>query len=74
MAGLAERIDLADVLRTDLGRRGSHYGKHGGLLGGYSKYAQVKGEGWPSSLTVSISVHYYRVCITDTRLFSHCLC
>lgn len=74
MAGLAERIDLADVLRTDLGRRGSHYGKHGGLLGGYSKYAQGKGEGWPSSLTVSISVHYYRVCITDTRLFSHCLC
>lgn len=35
---------------------------------------QGKGEAQPSSLTVSVSVHYYGVCITDTRLFSHCLC
>ena len=35
MAGLAERIDLVAVLKTDLGRRGSHYGKNGGLLAGY---------------------------------------
>ena len=42
MAGLAERIDVVAVLKTDLGTRGSHYGKHGGLLAGYCKYVRGK--------------------------------
>lgn len=30
------------MLKTDLQRRGQHYWKHGGLLGGYYKYATGK--------------------------------
>ena len=47
VAGLAERIDLVAVLKTDLGRRGSHYGKNGGLLAGY---CSTSGERWGSAL------------------------